>query len=38
MPPVIEEWVAAFNSGDTDRLLALHTDDALRSGRPLRST
>jgi steroid delta-isomerase-like uncharacterized protein len=29
LPPLLEEWVAAFNSGDTDRLLALHTDDAL---------
>ncbi len=29
LPPPLEEWLAAFNAGDTDRLLALHADDAL---------
>ena len=29
LPPPLAEWLAAFNTGDTDRLLALHTDDAL---------
>lgn len=29
LPPVIAEWAAAFNAGDTDRLLALFTEDGL---------
>jgi steroid delta-isomerase-like uncharacterized protein len=27
--PLLTEWLAAFNAGDPDRLLALYTDDAL---------
>jgi steroid delta-isomerase-like uncharacterized protein len=27
--PLIVEWLAAFNAGDPDRLLALYTDDAV---------
>ncbi len=29
LPPPLAAWLAAFNAGDPDRLLALHTDDAL---------
>jgi steroid delta-isomerase-like uncharacterized protein len=29
LPSPLEEWLAAFNAGDTDRLLALFTDDGL---------
>jgi len=29
LPPLLEEWLAAFNAGDPDRLLALFTDDGL---------
>lgn len=29
LPPPLGEWLAAFNAGDPDQLLALHTDDAL---------
>ena len=29
LPPLLEEWLAAFNAGDPDRLLALYTEDAL---------
>ena len=29
LPPPLAEWLAAFNAGDADRLLALHADDAL---------
>ena len=29
LSPLLAEWLAAFNAGDPDRLLALYTDDAL---------
>ena len=29
LPPLLEEWLAAFNAGDADRLLALFPDDGL---------
>jgi steroid delta-isomerase-like uncharacterized protein len=29
LPPPLAEWLAAFNSGDADRLLALFPDDGL---------
>lgn len=29
LPPLLVEWLAAFNAGDVDRLLALYADDAL---------
>jgi steroid delta-isomerase-like uncharacterized protein len=29
LPSPLAEWLAAFNAGDTDRLLTLYTDDAL---------
>jgi steroid delta-isomerase-like uncharacterized protein len=29
LPPLLEEWLAAFNAGDPDRLLALYAEDAL---------
>jgi steroid delta-isomerase-like uncharacterized protein len=29
LPPLLEEWLAAFNAGDADRLLALYTEDAV---------
>jgi steroid delta-isomerase-like uncharacterized protein len=29
LPPLLAEWLAAFNAGDPDRLLTLYADDAL---------
>ena len=29
LPPLLEAWLAAFNAGDPDQLLALYTEDAL---------
>src|SRR5215211_4530702 len=29
LPPTLDEWLAAFNAGEADQLLALYTDDAL---------
>jgi steroid delta-isomerase-like uncharacterized protein len=29
LPPLLAEWLAAFNAGDADQLLALYADDAL---------
>jgi steroid delta-isomerase-like uncharacterized protein len=28
LPPLLAQWLAAFNAGDSERLLALYTDDA----------
>jgi steroid delta-isomerase-like uncharacterized protein len=29
LPPLLDEWVVAFNAGDPERLLALYAEDAL---------
>ncbi len=29
LPPLLAEWLAAFNDGDPDQILALYADDAL---------
>jgi steroid delta-isomerase-like uncharacterized protein len=29
LSPLLDEWLAAFNAGDPERLLALYTDDAV---------